>query len=138
MKKIRELLLVDDSESANLFNKNLLKEMEVAKTIKSFSDARVALTYLKEIENPAELPELILLDLSMPKMDGFKFLEEYTKLNVVVYNDFETVIAIVSNHLDFENFERAKTFKNCGVLEHIKKPMDQEDITNLIEEHLYK
>ncbi|MFT6167534.1 MAG: CheY-like chemotaxis protein [Vicingaceae bacterium] len=136
MEKFKNVLLIDDSISSNQYNRILINELDIADNIFLANSADQALEYLlggEEANYPK--PNLILLDIAMPQMDGFMFLEEYAKLPAEATNNWKTVIAIVSDNLDANNFEKSKQFKTIGVLEHIKKPLDNKDIVNLIEEH---
>ena len=136
MKKFKNVLLIDDSISSNQYNRILISELDIAENIVLVNSADQALGYLQEKQNGSyPTPNLILLDIAMPQMDGFMFLEEYAKLPPEATNNWSSVLAIVSDHLDGDNFEKAKQFKKVGVLEHIKKHLDKEDIVNLIEEH---
>jgi CheY-like chemotaxis protein len=138
MKRIKKVFLVDDSASENLMNKKLLESLDVGSEIVTFTSSSVALDHLKRLE-ARDFPSLIFLDINMPEKDGFAFLEEY--IDVIEPPDsapdaeFNTVIVVVSNHLDMENFDRAKLYKSYGVLEHIRKPMDKVDVMDLLEEH---
>lgn len=137
MKKVNRILLIDDNHASSLINSEVIKSMNITDEIVFKSNGSGALKYLQTKQNnkyPA--PELILLDLEMPKMNGFKFMEHFAKLDSEMTNNFETVIAIVSNHLDIENFDKCKEFKFCGVLDHIKKPIQVEDVENLLLEHI--
>lgn len=136
MEKFKNVLLIDDSISSNQYNRILIEELDIAENIVLKNSADQALQYLgggEQANYPK--PNLILLDLAMPQMDGFMFLDEYAKLPVEATNNWKIVLAIVSDFLDQENFEKSKQFKSLGVLEHIKKPLDKEDIVNLLEEY---
>ena len=136
MEKFKNVLLIDDSISSNQYNRILINELGIAENIILVNNADQALEYLLGGEDANyPKPNLILLDIAMPQMDGFMFLEEYAKLPVEATNNWKTVVVIVSDHLDADNFEKSKQFKTIGVLEHIKKPLEKEDIINLIEEH---
>lgn len=138
MRKINKILLIDDSRSSSEYNKVVLKEMAIADEIIIKNNADSALNYLKGLETSGEFPkpELILLDIMMPQMDGFMFMDKYIQLENEATNDFEILIAVVSDFLDSDNFEKSKNYKNYGLVDHIRKPLEKEDIINLIEDHL--
>src|SRR5690349_10546394 len=77
-KKLNCVMLIDDNEDDNFFHKIVLKETGIAEYIKVAESGFEALDFLKQ-EN--KIPELIFLDINMPKMNGWEFLEEYRKLN---------------------------------------------------------
>ena len=131
MKGLNKILLIDDSASTNLKNKAIIEELALPVEICSYTNAKDALAYLKGEKNNDVIPkpELIFLDLNMPEIDGFTFLKEYGSLAPEITNNFETVIVIVSDHLQFENFKRSKNFRMSGVLDHIRKPMDKRRCT---------
>lgn len=72
MKSINHLLLIDDSEATNNFHKRLLGKIKLANTITICTNGQNALDFLNDTD---ECPELIFLDLNMPILDGFEFLE---------------------------------------------------------------
>ncbi|MBL4707915.1 MAG: response regulator [Flavobacteriales bacterium] len=137
MAKLRKILVVDDSAAIRALNVELLESMEIAETIDVCGTGAEVISYLKGPEGGAPpVPEIIFLDIMMPEMDGLTFLEEYEMLDEKLTNNFQIVIAIVSDYLDFENFSRAKVFKSSGVVGHIRKPMDAEDVNDLIDEFI--
>lgn len=135
MEKVKKVLLLDDSKAVNLRNINLLKEINFCDEIVSLTDPREAIEYLSIGLKNEDLPDFIFLDLSMPEMDGFNFLDQYIKITKKANSNFKPHIVIVSDYLDFKNFDKSKEYKSYGVIDHIRKPIDKEDITNLIEEH---
>src|SRR4051812_35217001 len=78
-KKLNCILLVDDDDEDNFFHKIVIERMDVTDCIEVAENGIEALKFLKK-ENQA-IPELIFLDINMPKMNGWEFLEEYKKLS---------------------------------------------------------
>lgn len=72
MKTIDHLLLIDDSEATNNFHNRLLGKIKLAKTITTCTNGREGLDFLSE---SSQCPDMIFLDLNMPVIDGFEFLE---------------------------------------------------------------
>lgn len=136
MRRLKNILLIDDSISSSQFHRVLLEEVGVGEEIVIKNKVEAALAYLKgeETNQIPPQPDLIFLDLAMPQMDGFGFLEEYITLPYEVTNSFSTIIVVVSDFLDAESFERCKKYKNFGLLEHIRKPMDKEDLHTILTE----
>lgn len=137
-KKINQVMLIDDSKSVNSRNESLLKDMEYFSEVISFTSSDKAIDYLKkDLKGKTEsLPELIFLDISMPDKDGFDFLDKYIQLDIIVESDYSPIVTVVSDYLlEAENFEKSKYYKSYGVLGHLLKPMDKQDIEELMEEY---
>lgn len=77
MNKIRHAILIDDDNATNVYHGIIIDETELVEEYQIFDCAVAALDYLK---NWKEGPEFILLDINMPGMDGWEFLEEYKRL----------------------------------------------------------
>lgn len=126
--KFNRILLVDDDQITNFLNENLIKEMSISDHISIANDGQEALDYVKLNCNESvngSCCDLILLDLNMPVMDGFEFLEKVSELKI------STPISIVllttsSNERDLE---RAKTFNITG---YINKPLTEAKILQAI------
>jgi CheY-like chemotaxis protein len=84
--KLNCILLVDDDEPTNFLNKMAVEELGCTNHIKIIPGAREALDYLTCAGQPAPLnnecpnPEIIFLDINMPAMDGWEFLQQYEAL----------------------------------------------------------
>lgn len=72
------ILLVDDDYVNNFITESLLRKSGIAKEIKAVRNGEEALTYLSEEIN--YVPDLILLDINMPEMDGINFLKNFKKM----------------------------------------------------------
>ncbi|UII30985.1 response regulator [Fulvivirga ulvae] len=72
----RNVLLIDDDPIANMINKELFKIK--GHSVVTYTNPKEALVYLKSIIPTSEfIPEIILLDINMPEMDGWEFLDDY-------------------------------------------------------------
>src|SRR5437762_5643958 len=79
--RYKKVLLIDDNEIDNFINKKLLLKTQFAEDIVDKTTAMAALEYLQSnSSSPENLPDVIFLDIMMPIMDGFGFLDEYDKL----------------------------------------------------------
>ena len=78
MSKVRHVVLIDDDEATNVYHDIIVQEAGVVEEYQIFDSAVDALEFLK---NQEQAPDFILLDINMPRMTGWEFLEEYKKLN---------------------------------------------------------
>lgn len=129
MKKIKEILLVDDSKGTNSLNKMLLSHFEVAEKITSVLSGELALDYLKtSVESRRTIPDLIFLDFNMPVMDGLQFLEAYDNLEEDIKPN--KIIVLLSSFMRANDIERVKGFST--VLDWEMKPLTEEKIFRII------
>ncbi|SFD77604.1 Response regulator receiver domain-containing protein [Chitinophaga sp. CF118] len=82
MKKLNSILLVEDDEITNYINQMVIKKLDCAEHVQVAWNGADALAYLKQCgEHACQQPELILLDINMPGLNGWEFLDEYSKLD---------------------------------------------------------
>ncbi len=115
-------LLIDDNEIDNFINKKLLQKTRFSQEIKDVTSGLKALEYLKEnAATPDRLPDIIFLDIMMPVMDGFEFLEEFDKLTNEVKN--KPRIIMLSSTESFKDLNRANS--NKYVYKFLNKPLTE-------------
>jgi CheY-like chemotaxis protein len=129
MDHIKNLALIDDDELFVFLTKMTIEETNLVDLIKVFSNGLEAINFLKEnSNNPDQLPEVILLDLSMPVMDGWQFLEEYIKLKPRIGK--KITIYIVSSSISPKDLGKAKSISE--VSDYIIKPITKEALIEII------
>lgn len=134
MRPLDLILLVDDDETTNHVNLRTLKRTNVAKDIKIFMNGEQALHYLKSISEeggngPAgAYPDLIFLDIKMPIMDGFEFLEAYQALNTQYY--IPTQIMMLTSSASFYDLNRLEKYN--VVKRHFPKPLTDYDVKEIV------
>ena len=112
------VMLVDDNPMENMVNGQLMTSSGFTKKINSFETGNDMLDFLKSAD-PEELPEVIFLDIIMPGMDGFQFLEEFEKLDESVRKRCRVVM--LSSSDSFKDLNRAN--KNKLVRKFLNKPL---------------
>lgn len=117
--KFEKVLLIDDNEIDNFISAGIISKLDVAKEIISKTSAEDSLDYLASCIENYSLPEIIMLDIRMPSMDGFDFLREFAKFPPAVHAACK--VFILSSSVDSRDIERAK--KNPFVLSFITKPL---------------
>ena len=76
MTAFKSVLLVDDSRATNFMHRELIRESDFAERVDVALDGEAALEFLRSgTESEFFPPSVIFLDINMPKMDGFEFLE---------------------------------------------------------------
>jgi len=125
-KRIDCILLIDDNADDNTYNQIIIEKMEIADNIKVAENGIEALNYL---ENDQKTPDLILLDMNMPKMNGWEFLEIYRAYSAK--KNLSSNVIVLANSLSKEDKQR---LENIPVIaSHNIKPLTKqmlEEITN--------
>lgn len=136
MRPLNLILLVDDDETTNIVNYRTLQRANVAREIKIFTDSEQALAYLHRAACHPEragtevCPDLIFLDIKMPLMDGFEFLEAYRQL---IPNQTGTVkIMMLTSSASFYDLKRLEAYGE--VKRHFSKPLTDQDVREIIKE----
>lgn len=121
---VNYLLLIDDSEIDNLVNRRIIEKNAFANNIVIKKSARAGLDYLSETfcSDPAILPDLIFLDIRMPDMDGFGFLDAFAQLDDSIR--MRCKIAMLSSSIDSDDHRRA--IENPFVVKFLNKPLSAE------------
>lgn len=124
-----KVMVVDDAEIDRFLAKKVLTKHAFAKEVLPLDSATNALNYLSENqENREALPDLIFLDINMPKMNGFDFLEEYKKLPEAVKK--KCIIVMLSSSLLPEDRELA--MNNPYVCQFLNKPLTGDKLKDVV------
>jgi CheY-like chemotaxis protein len=131
-KNYYSVMLIDDNEIDNLINQKMIEAANIADHIYIHTGARSAIEFLRNIEGLEAdvqkiLPEVIFLDIDMPLMDGFQFLDEFEKLSDSSKNHCKIVMLTSSINPQDVN----KSQKYSYVKKYINKPLSQENLENL-------
>lgn len=130
MKQIKNLILVDDDEIIVYLTKRLVAKTNLVELTEVFGNGRDVMNYLNEnYDNPDLLPEVIFLDLFMPIMDGWEFLEEYALLKPKLTKDI--TIYIITSSVSPADIIKAKGLKE--VSDYIVKPITKEQFVAILE-----
>lgn len=129
LNKKKTVLLIDDNEVDLKINSKIIEISKLFEEIILCQSAEAGLTYIHQnLGNEGQLPDFILLDIQMPEMDGFDFLERYKKLPLQ-FTD-KCLVAILSSTLDFGDIQRAQA--NPFVIKLLKKPLFPKELKDLL------
>ncbi len=131
-KKFYTVMLIDDNEIDNLINQKMIEAANITEHIFTHTGARSAIEFLKNIEkveNVANeiLPDVIFLDIDMPLMDGFQFLDEFDKLNDSTKSKCK--IVMLTSSINPQDVNKSKEYSY--VKKYINKPLSQENLEKI-------
>ena len=122
------VMLVDDNPNDNFFHEREIKKNNQATIVITKNNGTEALEYLKSKKNSQELqPDLIFLDINMPGMNGWEFLQEYNELEKELQSRVIIIMLTTSDNPDDE--ERAKT--GNFISDFITKPLTKEKMNTI-------
>lgn len=128
--KIQLTCIIDDDNMYVRLVKRIIKAKHLCKNVLVFENGKEALVYFEAILQNLEegqIPEIIFLDLNMPMMDGWEFMEKFTN----VKNKFNKVITlyIVSSSINPVDINKAKSMN--GVKDYLIKPVTIKDLESI-------
>jgi len=129
--KIREILLIDDNEADNYLHSLIIEEVDCAEQVTAVNNGKEAIKYISQLlEEGKNWPELIFLDINMPVMDGWEFLDAYNELKGI--EEHPKIIMMLTTSLNPD--DRSTAEENKRVTSFMNKPLTIESLTAIIEE----
>ena len=132
MKKLSNVVLIDDNDALNYLHFRFMQKANVAEEIIILNSALAALDYLAN-EGQTKLPDLILLDVNMPAMDGWEFVERY---NHHLMQQAHPLPPIIMLSASFNPADRHKIAHYTNVIGFRSKPLNNTAIDEIILELL--
>ena len=121
MPSYTNVVLIDDDAIDNLINQKIMESNNFAENIQVFKTGQDALDYLQTTEEtPDSLPDLIFLDINMPIMDGFQFMEKFEALSETIHEKCK--IIMLSSSISPRDIDRAAS--NRFVKKYLNKPLN--------------
>jgi CheY-like chemotaxis protein len=138
MKKLNKVLIVDDDSASVFLTRLVLEEMNIAQDIYTVANGKDALAFVEKHtiniaqyndtnENFDDSPNLIFLDINMPVMDGFEFLDYFEKLHASQSTDFHVVLLTTS--INERDVDKARKY---NIVSYMEKPITEEKINVII------
>jgi CheY-like chemotaxis protein len=132
MKQANSILVIDDDPLFTLLLKKTILKYELAKTISTYTNGQEAFDSLKLIINePNILPDLILVDIEMPMMDGWEFLDEFIPLLQKASKKISIYIATSS----IAEPDKMKSTTYPLIKGYLHKPIDEPMLSKIIQDH---
>lgn len=122
-------IVIDDSKLDCFIAEKIIRNTGMSEAIKSFTDAREALTFISNAST-AEIPKtVVIVDIQMPVMNGFEFLEAFEKLPEEVQNKY--AIYVLSSSINESDLNRVRNYKS--VKHFLNKPLTSNTLAALVE-----
>lgn len=128
------VLLIDDDKATNFFNEMILSRHGAFKQINTVLGGQEALEYLAQVKiNSAIKPNLIFLDINMPAMNGWEFLEAFEQLDKEFVQDIKVILLSTSSDPE----DVMKSITKYNVADYINKPLSKDLLNTVVDNHFY-
>lgn len=129
MNKVKAYI-VDDDEVYKMGIKRLIKRIDLINHVQFYENGKPAIDALLENKDDVlKLPDVILLDINMPVMDGWEFLEKFNSIKLQLVKGIH--IYMISSSINPRDIEKAKNYED--VTEYLEKPVTLEEIQKMVE-----
>ena len=135
MENIYRFIVIDDNPINVLVSEHIIKKVSKNAQIKTFALATLALQHIEEEygKTDSNIPTLLFLDLHMPVMDGFEFLERFLKLDTDIQKQFKIIVLSATA----DDLELKKAIAYSCVTDYREKPLTIKVLKKLIEENAF-
>ncbi|PIB39423.1 response regulator [Maribacter sp. 4G9] len=124
-----KILLIDDSEIDNYINKAIISKSEIVSEVITKTSGKEALDYLIDLQDDVEsVPEIIFLDIRMPGMDGYEFIEHFKNLPDALKGKCR--VFVLSSSTNPTDVARSESYEE--IEKHLAKPLAHHSIEELI------
>lgn len=124
-------MLIDDNPDDNFFHERVIKKCGAADIVVTRETGKEALEYLMdEKQNGGIAPDVIFLDINMPGMNGWEFLEAYNKLDIQYQGRVMIVMLTTSDNTD----DKSKATGEFGVSNFRTKPLTKEYLEEVLQQ----
>ncbi|MBX9852929.1 MAG: response regulator [Cytophagaceae bacterium] len=126
---MKNILLIEDDQVTNYINKKLINRINLLYQVDNCPNGFEGLNYMKNcLASNAPVPQLILLDINMPVMDGFEFLEEFQKLNL----SEKVIIVMLTTSSHIRDMDKLFQSGNSHL---IAKPLTEEKFISILDKY---
>ncbi len=124
----KSVLLVDDDKICNFITESTLTHLGIAKVVHSALNGQEALDLFNSyFQGDVAIPDIIFLDLNMPIMDGFQFIDAFKKLDFPKKENI--LIVVLTSSMNPDDIQKAKSL---GIDHYMTKPINEEKIMTLL------
>ena len=121
----KSIWVIDDDVIYQIIINKIIQRSEMFSSTSSFKNGKEAIDSLNDsLKNNSDLPDIILLDINMPIVDGWEFMEEMGLIKPKLKKDI--IVYIVSSSIAIEDKNRSKTYAN--ILGYLSKPVTVNDL----------
>ena len=124
----KTIWVIDDDPIYQIIINKIIQKSETFSTISTFKNGRIALDAFQQLlDNDTALPDIILLDINMPVMDGWEFMEELGLIKPKFMK--QIVVYIVSSSIAVEDKNKSMSYEN--ILGYLSKPVTVDDLISI-------
>jgi CheY-like chemotaxis protein len=129
VKKIKEIWVIEDDPITSMLIRKLIERAQFAQTTVAFHNGKLPIQQMrKRREDGLDFPDLIMLDINMPVMDGWEFLDHY----ISEFSGIKVPIIIMTSSIDTNDVKKSKTYE-C-IKGYYYKPVTMDNFNQIISE----